>query len=136
MCVEGNVKISGNPGTEEAPIRLTIVATGSLELSGNPFLEPATSDSILFVLGGDMSISGNPGSNENYEGLMYAHSQCKVSGNPSVAGNLVCRNNGNPAGTENYAALNEVSGNPTIRYSCGGFFGQGRRLLQWVQRTN
>ena len=135
-CVTGNVKLSGNPGTALAPIALSLVATGSVEISGNPYVYPATADSISIVSGGDVSISGNPDvATHNYSGLIYATSQCKISGNPRLFGQVVCRNMPNATGTVNYADFNEISGSPEVSYGCGGYFNQPRRILQWVQRV-
>ena len=133
-CFTGNVKLSGNAGSDGAPLTASIVASGSVEVSGNPYLVPASADSITIVAGGDVAISGNPGAaSPNYGGLIYAGAQCKVSGNPRLFGQVVCRNSANPAGSIEYVATTEVSGNPQISYACGGYFNQPRRILQWVQ---
>jgi hypothetical protein len=137
VCAEGNVKISGNPGTDASPLQMSVIATGSIEISGNPFMRPSSPDSILFLAGGDLSISGNPGAiNDNYDGLIYSESQCKISGNPSIEGQIACKNKPNPAGTIEYASQNEISGNPSIRYSCNGKINGRRRIMEWIQRSD
>ena len=133
-CVEGSAKMSGNPGEASAtPVSLSVIATGSIEVSGNPQLEPSHPDGYLLVAMGDLSISGNPsGFPRNYQGILYGKSQCKVSGNPSIEGQLLCRDEPNPAGSVDYAALNEVSGDPTFTFDCGA--NANRRILHWYHR--
>ena len=134
-CVEGNAKVSGNPGVPGNPAQVSLIATGSIELSGNPYIQPAHPDGALIVAGGDVSISGNPeGGNDNYHGLVYAAAQCKLSGNPSLFGNVVCRDGANPPGSMEFASENEISGNASIQYQCGGTLGARRRVLSWYQR--
>jgi Tfp pilus assembly protein PilX len=43
----GNVDIQGNAGTLAAPIRTTIMATGSITISGNPYLEGRYSGAVV-----------------------------------------------------------------------------------------
>jgi hypothetical protein len=137
VCAEGNVKVSGNAGTDLLPLKMSIIATGSIEVSGNPFMQPSSPDSIMFLAGGDLSISGNPGIlNDNFEGLIYSDSQCKISGNPNLEGQIVCQDNPNPAGAVQYADKNEISGNPRIRYSCNGMINGRRRIMEWMQRSD
>lgn len=137
VCAEGNVKVSGNAGTDALPLKMSIIATGSIEVSGNPFMQPSSPDSVMFLAGGDLSISGNPGIlNDNFEGLIYSDSQCKISGNPSLEGQVVCQDNPNPAGAIQYADKNEISGNPRIRYSCNGMINGRRRIMEWMQRSD
>jgi hypothetical protein len=137
VCAEGNVKISGNPGSDALPLKMSVIATGSIEISGNPFMQPSSPDSILFLAGGDLSISGNPGAvNDNYDGLIYAESQCKISGNPAIEGQVLCKDKPNAPGTIEYASQNEISGNPTIRYSCNGKLNGRRHITEWMQRSD
>lgn len=135
MCIEGNVKISGNVGSATMPMAWSIISTGSVEISGNPYLVPMGGDSISIVAMGDVSISGNPiGTARSYEGMIYAGAQCKISGNPSLQGQVLCKDGANPAGAVQYASMNEISGNPTLRYGCGGMFAR-RRIYSWLQRV-
>jgi hypothetical protein len=137
VCAEGNVKVSGNSGTDINPLAMSIIATGSIEVSGNPFMKPSSPDSIMFLAGGDLSISGNPGVlNDNFEGLIYSDSQCKISGNPNLEGQIVCQDNPNPPGAIEYASQNEISGNPRIRYGCNGKINGRRRIMEWMQRSD
>ena len=136
-CAEGNVKIGGNHGVAGNPLAISIIAEGSIEVSGNPYLTPAHPDGALLVADGDVSISGNPsGGNDSYQGLIYAGAQCKLSGNPQLNGNVVCKDDPNPAGSVEYASMNEISGNAKITFDCTGTFGGKRRVLSWYQTFN
>ena len=133
-CVQGNVKISGNPsGPGNTSLPLTILATGSVGFSGNPQVTPAHPDGIAVISGGDIEISGNP-SSDGYEGVFYARSQCRINGNPTINGQVMCDDEPNAAGTDNDVNQNAISGNPTITYNCSGLFGGKRRVLAWYQR--
>ena len=134
ICVEGNFALSGNAGSAVAPISLMIVATHSVSISGNPYLRPATIDSVLIRAGADVAVAGNPASGAvSYEGLIYAGSQCAVTGSAVIRGNFVCRNDPHTTAAVDYATGNSIAGSAQIEYSCGGYFNQPRRILQWVQ---
>ncbi len=134
LCVEGNFALSGNSGTAASPLPLTIIATQSVQVTGTPYLRPATADSVTIVAGADVSVAGNPsGGAYSYEGLIYANSQCVVTGNAKVNGNVVCRNAAHTTAAIDYAASNSMGGSTELRYGCGGYFNQPRRILQWVQ---
>ncbi len=134
-CVEGNVKISGNPqGPGNSSLPLTILSTGSVEFSGNPQVTPAHPDGLMIISGGDVKISGNPAAGEdNYGGVIYARAQCMLNGNPTIGGQVMCDDDPEAPGAENWVDENAISGNPTIRYECGGTFGGMRRVLAWYQ---
>ena len=134
VCVEGNFTLSGNAGTALTPLNLMIVATHSVQVTGTPYLKAATADSVLIVAGADVRVAGNPAAGAtSYEGMIYAGSQCALDGNATVRGNMVCRNDPHTTAAVNYASANVVGGNTTLTYSCGGYFNQPRRILQWVQ---
>jgi hypothetical protein len=135
FCVEGNAYISGNNGTPGTPLRLSVVATGSIEVSGNPFLTAEHDDGILFLAGGDLSISGNPSAgSQNFQGLMYAGAQCKMSGNPALFGQLMCANGAQPAGSVNFISTHDMSGNFTLTFDCSANIFNRRRVLYWYPR--
>jgi hypothetical protein len=134
-CVEGNAVISGNTGSEATPRKMSVVATGSIEVSGNPFITPDHDDGILFLAGGDMSISGNPGAGaDNFQGLIYAGAQCKTSGNPTIFGQLMCANGAQPAGSINIVSEHDFSGNFKLTFDCSANVFNKRRVLFWYPR--
>ncbi len=129
FCIEGNAKVGGNPDG----MSVSLIASGSLEISGNPdFDAPAHPDGLLFYAGGDLKVNGNPGT--NYQGLVYARSQCETSGNPTVLGSLLCLDEPNAPGTIDLISENKINGNPTFTYDCGGMASSApgpRRYTSW-----
>ena len=111
--IEGKAKISGNPGTAKVPISITLIAEGSIEISGNPILAPNYPE-LLFVTGGDLKISGNLDVPLTAEGQMLVHEQVMISGNPTLAGQLIVEN---ATSVDNMVTTNSISGNPTISYN-------------------
>jgi hypothetical protein len=92
----------------------------------------------LFLAGGDMQFSGNAsGTSNNYNGVIYSGSQCMISGNPRLYGQLMCKDQPEPPGAKNVVSTSDinasVSGNPEIIYSCGGRLAGKRRVLSWYQ---
>lgn len=135
VCAEGNVEVAGNIGSAANPFRITVIATGSVKVSGNPYLAPATTDSIAIVSGGDVSIAGNPAAGAtSYEGLIYAHSQCLGTGSAVMRGQLLCANNPTPVGATEWIATTTMQGNFQVTYGCGGFHSR-RRIYSWLQRV-
>jgi hypothetical protein len=137
-CVEGNAYISGNPGTDSDPWSTSIFATGAVEFSGNPKVVANDPSEALVVAEGDISFSGNASSGqENYEGLIYAGSQCKISGNPRLHGQVLCKDNPDPPGSDDIVSTSDlsgdVSGNPEITFSCGGMLSK-RKVMSWMQK--
>lgn len=102
---QGDVKISGNPGSAATPWNVTIIATGDIEMSGNPDMNVHSLDTLL-VSDDDIKVSGNP---EMYEsGAIIAKDTVEISGNPTIKGYIL-------SGGDD----NKISGNPSITYDCG-----------------
>lgn len=134
VCAQGNIKMSGNPGSPGSPLSMSLIATGSITISGNPYLSPSSPDGISVLAGGDVAISGNPAAGAiTYEGLIYSRSQCKLNGNPAIAGQVLCKDKPNPPGSSEEADMNAVSGNPTITSNCVGKLAARRQILDWFQ---
>lgn len=98
---DGNVTISGNPGTPEAIWQATIIATGSISVAGNPFMG-SNYGGILLVAEGDadhdgvidgepvIEISGTPEQETaNYDGAILSAGSIKTTGDPAVQGCLI-----------------------------------------------
>jgi hypothetical protein len=111
--LEGNVTVSGNPGSPSTPWITTLIATGDLIISGNPEIQTSLTDT-LFIAGLDIRISSNP--TQGFNGLIAAHEQFSLSGNPTINGFIIAED---ASSTSNTVTSNTVSGNPTINYSCG-----------------
>jgi hypothetical protein len=136
FCVEGNVTLSHNPGGPQNPLPMSIIAQGSVEISGNPYLAPDEASGATLVAGGDLKINGNPAAGAyNFQGTMYAGSNCEVSGNPTIFGNLECKSGPLPAGANDIISENKISGNAHFTYSCDPNNPlYRRRIISWYQR--
>jgi hypothetical protein len=128
-CAFGNVNIDSNP-----VMALTILATGSVEFNGNPTVVSAHPDDILVMSGGDVFMTGNPGGGDRYDGLIYAQSQCRISGNMSLSIQLLCADQLESAGAIDLVTANSIDGNPSIRFACTGGFSGPRRIMDWYTR--
>lgn len=122
--IEGNAKISGNPGTAEKPWIASIIATGDIEVSGNVRVRPPNindgalfrsgTENLLFIAGEDIKISGNP--QQSMDGIIAAHEQIQISGNPGLRGFIIAE------GAENRSdrvTKNKISGSVTITHTGG-----------------
>ncbi|HEU4369865.1 MAG TPA: PilX N-terminal domain-containing pilus assembly protein [Methylomirabilota bacterium] len=103
---EGDVKISGSPGSAAAPWRATILAAGSIEVSGGPTMDDHLTDTAL-VAGKDVRISGNP----TMQGLVGAAEQVQISGNVTLTGAIIAQDASATSGT---VVFDQVNGNSTI----------------------
>ena len=123
LCVMGNVELSGGAGmgSDGSPIDMSIIATGNVQITGTSFIAPDREDGIAILAGGDLELSGSAGvSSDNFEGLIYVHSQCDISGSATVAGQMICRDEPNAPGTWDYADFNEFSGSVSVSFDCTG----------------
>jgi hypothetical protein len=111
--------MSGNPGSAALPISCSIIATGSIDISGNPDLKPDAPE-IMFVAGGDLKITGGLTLPFNVEGMFLVHEQLFIAGNPDLNGQIIVENS---PSVSSLVTTNEISGNPTITYN--GLVGSG-----------
>lgn len=119
--IEGDAQVSGNPngggsGKSATNLALSIIATGSIRISGNPKFTPENSSKIQFVTDKDLTISGNTDLDDTttVEGQVMVREQIKISGNPEFQGRVIVQN---VTSTSNDVTANVVSGNPTITYN-------------------
>lgn len=124
-----NMLISGSPGSPAAPVPVTLIARGWVDISGNPSLRPKLLSpmSYAIVAGTDVEMTGTLGTNA-YEGLYYARDQINFAGNPDISGLCVAGNFGDTAwplaGGKNLVPLGaggyvSVSGDVQITYNGG-----------------
>jgi len=89
---------------------------GDIEMTGNPELSGYLPD-IALVAGRDLDIQGTGTGDGSYEGLLGAHEQFKVTGNPTLTGAIVGEGlvdtNGSPVDS------NYVSGSMVITHESG-----------------
>ena len=116
--VEGPVVISGNPGKKGAEIALSIIAEGSIKVTGTPKLKPENADKIQFVTNGDLTMAGNTDLDDptNVDGQIFVREQIKISGNPEFQGRITVQD---VPSVFNDETENVISGNPTITYNGG-----------------
>jgi hypothetical protein len=132
-----NIEISGNPGASSGGRAISLIATGWINISGNPRLTPALNDngmSISMVAGTDLQISGNASS--TYSGLHYAGHQIAFNGNPLITGNVIADNNADTGSPQNLVVrasggYMKISGNPTIVAPTGGSGFGARTAAAW-----
>ena len=113
---EGNVKVSGNPGSSSTPWNVTIIATKDIEMSGNPDVTVHSIDTFL-ASGDDIKINGNLTMHE--AGAIAMREHFEISGNPTILGYIYAQNGDDVGGGDLSISENKISGNPTITYNCG-----------------
>ncbi|MGH7446982.1 MAG: hypothetical protein ACREK1_01870, partial [Longimicrobiales bacterium] len=118
-----------------SPLPVSIFATGSIDVSGNPNFATYGSNEVLLLADGDLDISGNAGT--SYDGIMYGGSNCRVSGNTTITGQFLCQSGPLPAGAEDYVPYNLIEGNPIFNYGCTWAVPNDRyTIVSWYQRLN
>jgi hypothetical protein len=132
-----SVSLSNNPGTASNPLSLSILASGSVQLSGNPYMRPAHPSGVTILAEGDLKLNGNATSGAtNFDGVFYGGNQCEISGVPTISGQFLCK--ANPVqrlGAVNWVAENKISGDAKITYGCGNATNSYRyRIVSWYQR--
>ena len=109
-----NVRITGNPGTNAAPILLTIIAEGNIEITGNPDLRPEPTSELQFVTNRDLRIAGNLGIPLAFEGRILVREQIDFAGNSTLAGQVIVQN---VPSVSTLVTNNTVTGNVTLSYN-------------------
>lgn len=135
-CVHANLQIN-TMGTVATPAIVTFYVTGSIDLSGNPVIVKADSvNNILLLAAGDVQLAGTAsGGGAQLSGLIYAGAQCSAMGTTAISGQMVCKNDANPAGAAALVANSQIGGNATITYDCSSSSILGnRRVLYWYPR--
>lgn len=137
FCASGNVEIAGSPGGASGPLPLTVIASKSIDVSGNPQIKSNHPDGILLMAGSDVRIGGNlSGDPGDYSGLIYARAQCDLRGNANISSRILCRNGNNASGAFNLIDQNGLGGNVVLNYTCSATTGvKGpRQAMSWAQR--
>jgi hypothetical protein len=117
--VEGSVSISGSPGTTANPIPMSVIATGSIDISGSPKFAPALSPAGVdhkyqFVTDGDLKIGGAAGMvDPDVEGQILVREQIHIAGNPKFRGRIMV---GDADDAQALVGTNSIPGNPTFTY--------------------
>lgn len=133
LYVEGAVAISGNPpsGGGSLNVALSIIAEGSINITGRPKFTPENDARIQFVTNGDLLIGGNADLDDptQVEGQIMVREQLDVGGNPEFQGRVVIQNvdgdtnvydaTTNPNGRRGASLItsNTIHGNMTVTYN-------------------
>ena len=126
-CTNGNMEISTDLGQPGDPADVTFLATGSVVVNSNSFLTSAHSENLLFLAEGDLNLSGNfDAGTANFGGMIYGGAQCQFAGNLRHNGQIWCRDNPNPAGSEPLVDENIISGSMELTHECGGWLLDGQ----------
>ncbi|MGE0039570.1 MAG: hypothetical protein AB7H88_14380 [Vicinamibacterales bacterium] len=112
--VETDVTIAGSPGSASSPLSMSIISEGSIDISGNPNLTPENAEGILFVTDGDLEMGGNLTQPLIVEGRILVHEQLSISGNPTLAGQIIVEDSPTVA---TLVTSNTISGNPSVTYN-------------------
>lgn len=125
--VEGNATVSGNtngplPGNNDA-LALSIIATGSIAVTGNPVFTPHNAELFQFITNGDLKLAGNVDIDPLIvEGQSLVRNQLEISGNPEIGGRIIAKDLPTESPATDFVATSVISGNPDITYD-GSFTG-------------
>jgi hypothetical protein len=112
--VEGDVSISGSPGTVAVPARLTVVAEGDITVSGDPVLA-ADAPGLLLVTDGDLLLTG--ALRVTGEARILVREQAHVAGATALAGQLLV---GNEREVGTRVTANLIGGDAAVTFSGAG----------------
>lgn len=125
----GNVTISGNPnaggsGNNRIPLALSVIALGSIEVTGTPTLMPENELALQFVTNADLRIAGNADLDRTLvEGQSLVREQLLISGNPDLRGQIIVQDfTGCGDACSSVVTSNAITGNMSIIYD--GSFGE------------
>lgn len=117
----GDVSVSGNRGSNGNPLMFSVIATGSITVTGNSTIKPQNAAALQFVTNKDLVLAGNLDADySTVEGQSLVQEQLTISGNPDLRGQIIVKNGTNSAGSP--SSSNTISGNPGFIYD-GGFAG-------------
>jgi len=139
LCVRGNVRISGTIASPAAPLSLTVLATGSIDIEGSASIVADHSSRVLIMAEGDVRLA-QTGANR-FDGLIYARRHCRLEGSMAINGSILCATAPAPAEALVLYHENDISADLTLTSAClgsGGTSGNTRlRPLKdraWMQR--
>jgi hypothetical protein len=109
-----DVTVTGSPGTTANPLRITIIAEGDIEVTGNPDLRPEPSSEIQFVTDQDLRLAGDLTIPTAYEGRIMVREQIDFAGTIELAGQVIVQN---VPSISTVVVNNEVRGTATLTYN-------------------
>lgn len=138
----GNVKFTGNMGSNASPLQITVFATGSFDLSGTPNitsnlrsfstpeLPPFDHIDMLFAAVEDIGINGDVDGGLVFNGVIYLGEQFNLSGNGKFDGQVVAMNNMDVPSSP--VSANEIWGHFDLTLNNGNMLGTVK-LISWRQ---
>lgn len=143
--IEGNVEISGSVGSAGTLWESSLIATKSIQISGESYFQnyhnpdagfPEGVNNIFMMAGRDLEYNGNP--TVNVQGIIAVGEEIKINGNPSLEGYLIVNNTtdpGDPSGYSDHIDKNEMSGNFSLYFdsslSLTSPWSQGVNRITW-----
>jgi hypothetical protein len=130
--VEGSVSIHGTGNS--VMTKLSIIAEGSITLTGNGKFKPENTSAIQFVTNGDFTLAGNVDADDagvDMDGQILVREQFDIRGNSKFQGRVMVENrdsatnawhaDDNPNGRRGSSTLsaNEIGGNMKVTYNGG-----------------
>lgn len=113
-----NITAAAGPATFK---KLSVIATGSIEVSGRNFLRPSQAEEdnasyLQFVTDGDLKITGNSTLDDAtaVEGQSLVREQVHIFGTPILQGRILVQDEGSAS---NLVTTNYIGGTPTITYN-------------------
>ncbi|MFY9611827.1 MAG: hypothetical protein WAU45_24840 [Blastocatellia bacterium] len=138
----GHVVLTGNVGSNGSPLNVTILSTGSIEVSGTPnmtanvvnlitpLLPPFVRINLLLAAVEDIKINGDNTSSISFTGVSYAGEQVELSGSGDINGQVISFSNRNVVGSP--VSANNISGSFDLTLNNGNSVGN-IRLFSWRQ---
>jgi hypothetical protein len=114
VYVEGPATISGSPGSNASPIRLSVIATGSITISGSPKIAPEAASGLLFVTNDDLKISGSISQPQSAEGRVVVRGQLQITASAALKAQILVED---APGTSNLVTANSIGSSSTITYN-------------------
>lgn len=102
-------------GTGGSPLEMSIIAEGSISVSGTPYLLPEPNSLLMFVTDKDLEIEGNLTQSLNVEGRVLVREQIHFTGNATIVGQVIVQNEPHTPGTP--VDENVVEGNFELTYN-------------------
>jgi hypothetical protein len=138
----GHVVLTGNVGSNGAPLSVTILSTGSIEIGGtpnmtanlvnlsSPLLPPFDRPNILLAAVEDIKINGDSNSSIAFTGVSFAGEQVELSGNGDINGQVISLSNTHVSGSP--VGGNTITGSFNLTLNNGSSIGN-IRLFSWRQ---
>jgi hypothetical protein len=125
-CIDGNVNLSGDVGSLTNWKNVTIIASGSIKISGKPFFRSAHPEGFVLLAGGDLDIQGDGG----FDGIAYCGGQTYISSKPTFRGQLVCKDKSPHPGSD-IVDKNQISGDAEVTFDCTNTLNRAYRIVAW-----